>query len=150
MPFPKSANIYEYGAFVTAKLLACAFPEEIPSGTVRVCANACHAFRVIAQEQQTDEVLQRRNLHKTENEADNESGPPKWILNRVCGDDSYSNGGVRRKVTEDRNVEKRHRAEPEQPQAKQCTFGDPHGQLLLASVFKGVFRSIAAEANSFY
>ncbi len=47
---------------MTAKLLACAFPEEIPSGAVRVCANPSQAVLVIAQEKQTDEVFQCRNL----------------------------------------------------------------------------------------
>jgi hypothetical protein len=38
LPFPKPADVYEDGTLVTAKLLACAFPQEIPSGTIKIAA----------------------------------------------------------------------------------------------------------------
>jgi hypothetical protein len=48
---------------------------------------------------------------------------------REAGERTYIHGRIGRYMTEDRKIEQRHRAEPEEPQREQRTFCDPHGQL---------------------
>jgi hypothetical protein len=73
-----------------------------------------------------------RAIRKADNEADYKSGAPQRIQCRKSRDGSYVHGGVGPHVAEDGKVKVSHRAEPEQPQGEQRSFGDPHCQLLSA------------------